>query len=130
MNGLSTLYYRLIQQLKNRLNIMSKSNNLDISITEFKEKLDRERGVIIDVRTKEEYEAGHLKLTDEQIDFLNGDFHESVHSLDKDKTYYLYCRSGNRSGKAALILAEEGFENVFNVGGYEDLVYAGFESNE
>lgn len=109
---------------------MFKSNNLDISATEFKEKLDRERGVIIDVRTKEEYNAGHLKLTDDQVDFLNGDFQDSIKSLDKNKTYYLYCKSGNRSGKAAKILKEEGFKNVYNVGGYEDLVNAGFESNK
>ncbi len=109
---------------------MFKSKNLDISTAEFKEKLDKERGVIIDVRTKEEYDAGHLKLTDDQIDYLNGDFQESVKSLDKNKTYYLYCRSGNRSGKAAQILDKEGFESVFNVGGYEDLVSAGFESNK
>lgn len=130
MNGLSKLYYQAILQFKNRVNIMINSKNLDISTSEFKEKLGRERGVIIDVRTKEEYDAGHLKLTDDQLDFLNGDFQESVKSMDKNRTYYLYCRSGNRSGKAAKILEKEGFNNVFNVGGYEDLVNAGFESNE
>lgn len=109
---------------------MFNSKNLNISTAEFKEKLDSERGVIIDVRTKEEYDAGHLKLTDDQIDFLNGDFQERVNSLDENKTYYLYCRSGNRSGKAAQILDKEGFKNVYNVGGYEDLVNAGFESNK
>ncbi len=109
---------------------MFNSKNLNISTAEFKEKLDSERGVIIDVRTKEEYDAGHLKFTDDQIDFLNGDFQERVNSLDKNKTYYLYCRSGNRSGKAAQILDKEGFKNVYNVGGYEDLVNAGFESNK
>lgn len=107
---------------------MLESNRLDISAEEFKEKLNGERGVIIDVRTKDEYEAGHLKISDDQKDFLNGDFQESVKSLDKNKTYYLYCRSGNRSGKAARILEEQGFKNVYNVGGYEDLVSAGFES--
>lgn len=121
---------KAIFQFKNRFKIMFKSNNLNINTTEFKENLERERGVIIDVRTKEEYDAGHLKLTDDQINFLNGDFQKSVKSLDKDKTYYLYCRSGNRSGKAAQILDEEGFKSVYNVGGYENLVSAGFESNK
>lgn len=130
MKNLSTYYYQVILQLKNRFNIMFNSKNLDINTTEFKEKLDQDRGVIIDVRTKEEYDAGYLKLTDDQKDFLNGDFQKSVHSLDKDKTYYLYCRSGNRSAKAAQILDEEGFENVFNVGGYNELVNAGFESSK
>lgn len=117
-------------QFKNRYNIMFKSNNLDISTAEFKEKLDQERGVIIDVRTKREYDAGHLKLTDDQLDILNGDFQASVKSLDKNKTYYLYCRSGNRSGSAAKIMEKEGFEKVYNIGGYEDLARAGFETDK
>lgn len=109
---------------------MFNSNNLNISTTEFKEKLDQERGVVIDVRTRAEYDAGHLKLTDNQMDILNGDFQESMKSLDKNKTYYLYCRSGNRSGNAAKIMQREGFENVYNVGGYDALVSDGFESKK
>lgn len=124
------MFIKIISEIKNRLNTMFESNNLDISTTEFKERLDHERGVIIDVRSKEEYDAGHLKLTDDQMDILKGDFQENIKSLDKDKTYYLYCRSGNRSGKAAQILSEEGFENVFNVGGYNELINAGFESSK
>ena len=50
--------------------------------------------------------------------------------LDKDKTYYLYCRSGNRSGQAARIMKSKGFDNVYNVGGFEDLVRFGFESDK
>jgi phage shock protein E len=114
----------------NFLKSMFKASNLDISAEEFKEKLIQDRGVIIDVRTKEEYEAGHLKLTDDQKDFLNGDFQDCVNYLDKSKTYYLYCRSGNRSGKAAEILEKEGFKKVYNIGGFEDLVSAGFESKK
>lgn len=57
----------------------------------------------------------------------SGEFEEKLDSLDKSKTYYLYCASGNRSGKAAEIMKENGFENVHNLGGYNDLVEAGFE---
>lgn len=116
--------------ISNILKNMFKTSSLDIGVEEFKEKLEQERGVIIDVRTKEEFEAGHLKLTDDQKDFLNGDFHDNVKFLDKSKTYYLYCRSGNRSGKAAQMLEQEGFKKVYNVGGYDDLVSAGFESKK
>lgn len=113
-----------------KLKSLFKPGNLDISTEEFKEKLEKDRGVVIDVRTKEEFEAGHLKLTDDQKDFLSGDFEDNVKFLDKSKTYYLYCRSGNRSGKAAQLLAEQGFKKVYNVGGFEDLVNAGFESEK
>jgi len=110
--------------------LFSKSAKVDVTVNEFKKMLEAERGVIIDVRTKQEYDNGHLKLTDAQYDFLNGDFQNQIDSFDKNKTYYLYCRSGNRSGQAARIMQKEGFENVYNVGGFEDLENAGFESNK
>ena len=89
-----------------------------------------EPGVIIDVRTKDEYNAGHLTKSEHQYDVTSGDFESKISSLDKSKTYYLYCRSGNRSGKAASIMKEKGFTNVYNIGGYSALVSAGFESSK
>jgi phage shock protein E len=109
---------------------LTRSDGVDISSAEFKEKLEKERGVVLDVRTDMEYEEGHLKLTDEQYDFNSGEFHDIVDDLDKNKTYYLYCRSGNRSGQAARIMKSKGFENVYNVGGFEDLVRAGFDAKK
>ena len=106
---------------------LTRSDGIDISASEFRERLAKERGEIIDVRTKAEYDEGHLELTDKLYDFNSGEFHEHVNELDKEKTYYLYCRSGNRSGQAARLLKSKGFENVYNVGGFEDLVRAGFE---
>lgn len=112
-------------------NLFSKSDQkkIDISSKEFQEMLKDERGVIVDVRTLQEYNAGHLADTDLQLDFLNGDFHDAVKDFDPAKTYYLYCRSGNRSGQAARLMQREGFENVYNVGGFEDLARAGFDTN-
>ncbi|WP_221929957.1 rhodanese-like domain-containing protein [Fodinibius sediminis] len=101
-----------------------------ISAEEFQQKIEEEPGVIIDVRTKDEYNAGHLAMVDEHHDLLNGDFEAHLKSLDKEKTYYLYCRSGNRSGKAADLMAQNGFKKVYNIGGFEDLVQAGLESEE
>jgi len=91
----------------------------------FKEKIDETPGVVIDVRTKGEYDSGHLKLTDYNYDVTNGEFQSKVDSLDKDKTYYLYCRSGNRSGNAVNIMKDKGFENVYNIGGLSSLARAG-----
>jgi len=107
---------------------LSRSDGIDISAEEFKEKIEEEKGVVIDVRSKMEYEEGHLKATDELIDFNAGEFHNKVDSLDKDKTYYLYCRSGNRSGQAARLMKSKGFENVYNVGGFEELARSGLET--
>lgn len=110
------------------LNIFSNSDKVDINATEFREKLNKDRGVVIDVRTKGEFDQGHLSITDFQYDFLSGEFHDQIESLDKSKTYYLYCRSGNRSGQAARIMQKNGFDRAYNVGGFEDLADNGFEA--
>ena len=116
-------------------NIFNKSNSetkstmsIDISTVEFEEKRAETEGVIIDVRTQDEYNEGHLAEADFQYDLMNGEFQSQLDSLDKDKTYYLYCRSGNRSGQAARIMKKAGFEKVYNVGGFEELAGAGFET--
>ena len=107
-------------------NFLSKSGEHG-ETNEWKQKISDEPGVIIDVRTQGEYDNGHLANVDLHYDFNSGEFEEKVDDLDKDKTYYLYCRTGNRSGQAANIMKKRGFENVHNIGGYEDLVSSGFE---
>lgn len=109
-------------------NLFSSSDRVDISTEEFKQKLAQDPGVVLDVRTKDEYDAGHLKLSAAQHDWLNGEFQDAVDEMDKDKTYYLYCRSGNRSGQAAKMMRDRGFKHAYNVGGFEDLVEEGFEA--
>jgi phage shock protein E len=109
---------------------MTSSDKIDVTPAEFQELLQDQKGVVIDVRTKNEYDQGHLSITDAQYDFLSGEFQEQMDSFDKDETYYLYCRTGNRSGQAARIMLNEGFENVYNVGGFEDLAKNGFESKK
>ncbi len=93
----------------------------------FKELLKEDSGVIIDVRTKSEYNSGHLKKTDYNFNLSSSDFEQKIKKLDKDKNYFLYCRSGARSGRASQIMKRNGFENVYNVGGLQSLVNAGFE---
>lgn len=104
------------------------NNVMNISASEFEQKIQQEPGIVIDVRTQEEYNEGHLAKTDRHLDFLNGDFEAQLDYLDKDTTYYLYCRTGNRSGKAATLMINNGFQNVYNIGGFRDLVNAGQES--
>ena len=75
--------------------------------------------VIIDVRTKSEWDYDHL----ERAIHLPLDAIESgIKSLvkDKDTTVYLYCRSGNRSGKALKIMQKLGYTNAVNAGGIKD----------
>lgn len=78
----------------------------------------------IDVRTPEEYHAGHLKgALLIPYDIITG--HIGAVTNDKNATIHLYCRSGNRSGIAQTILQSMGYHNAVNEGGYEDLLRAG-----
>jgi len=75
--------------------------------------------VWIDTRTAEEYAEGHL----EQAALIPYDVIEegvAALQLPKDAPIYLYCRSGNRAGKAKLVLEAQNYTNVINVGGLED----------
>ncbi|MFC1941196.1 rhodanese-like domain-containing protein [Chloroflexota bacterium] len=74
--------------------------------------------VIIDVRTTEEFAEGYIENA-VNIDFYSETFRDELDKLDKNKTYLIYCRSGNRSGKARDIMAELNFKEVYNMlGGF------------
>ncbi|MFO7315318.1 rhodanese-like domain-containing protein [Rhodothermus marinus] len=83
----------------------------------------RPEDVVIDVRTPEEFAQGHLEGAI-NLDLMAPDFSEKIARLDPNRTYYLYCRSGNRSGQAARLLRERGLK-AYNIGGLEDLARAG-----
>ena len=71
--------------------------------------------IIIDVRTTEEYEEGHLKNA-LHIDISDPPaFIKTISQLNKNKSYFLYCRSGNRSLQAAQIMKMEGIEKTYNL---------------
>jgi rhodanese-related sulfurtransferase len=72
--------------------------------------------VLLDVRTPEENKAERIPDS-VLINFYEPDFKEKVSSLEKDKTYYVICRSGNRSGKACQMMSEMGFKDCYNLVG-------------
>ncbi len=74
---------------------------------------------LVDVRTAKEFKAGHIKGAKNFDFFSSGQFKSGMESLDKNKTVYLYCQSGNRSQKAANKLVDAGFEEIVDLaGGY------------
>ncbi|MGZ8742468.1 MAG: rhodanese-like domain-containing protein [Nocardioides sp.] len=79
---------------------------------------------IIDVRTAEEFDAGHLTGA-VNVDVQAADFHERVQGLEKSDSYVLYCRSGGRAGAAADMMLDMGFTDVVNAGGFDTLRTAG-----
>ncbi len=71
---------------------------------------------LVDVRTPEEYSVSHLKNA-QNICVTDDDFQKQVGVLDKSKPVYVYCRSGKRSARAAKILKEMGFTQVYDLEG-------------
>ncbi len=71
-------------------------------------------GVLLDLRTTDEMSKGYIKGAT-QLDFLAKDAEKKIDNLDKNKTYYIYCASGNRSSKAAQYMKEHGFKRVYNL---------------
>ena len=72
---------------------------------------------LIDVRTPEEFKSGYLE---DAINIEWQDIKNLNKEIKQDDKIYLYCRSGNRSGKAADILINLGYKNVKNVGGLKE----------
>ena len=84
--------------------------------------------VIIDVRTPDEYAAGHLRGA-LQLDFLDTKaFGRGIKRLDKKHTYYIYCRSGKRSHAACLQMQKRGLTVVDMQGGYLNWTAQGLET--
>ncbi len=76
---------------------------------------DDTNAVILDVRTEEEVEESSIPNSI-HIDIYKGQgFLDEVNNLDKNKSYYVYCKSGGRSNQACLLMEQLGFEKTFNL---------------
>lgn len=90
----------------------------DLSQEEWAEQLQNDaNAVVLDVRTAEEIEEGYIPNSTNIDIYLGQGFLDELQKLDKDKNYYVYCRSGNRSGQACAIMNSIGIENTFNLEG-------------
>ncbi len=91
---------------------------MNVSQQEWWEKAQQDsNGVILDVRTQEEFNRGIIPNA-KNIDIYKGQgFIDEVEKLDKTKNYYVYCAAGARSGQACSIMSQLGFENAYNLTG-------------
>jgi rhodanese-related sulfurtransferase len=97
----------------------------NMNVEDFSKKTAESGVVILDVRTPGEFMTGHIQGA-QNIDFESGSFESQIESLDKNGTYAVYCRSGNRSGQAVKVMHDAGFHNVYNLnGGVIDWANAG-----
>lgn len=82
--------------------------------------------VIIDVRTPEEFGEEHIENAT-NIDFYSEAFRDTLNTLNKNKTYLIYCEVGGRSGSALDIMAQLNFKEVYNIlGGINQWKAEGF----
>lgn len=94
----------------------------DLSQEEWTQQLEADNNaVVLDVRTLTEVEEGIIPNAKHIDIYLGQGFIEEVEKLDKSKNYYVYCRSGARSGQACSIMNQLGFENAYNLlGGFNE----------
>ncbi|MGZ0017679.1 MBL fold metallo-hydrolase [Yeosuana sp. AK3] len=101
-----------------------------ISANEFVDKTKAENIHILDVRKSGEHQSMYLNIKGVEnfpLDFIN----DSIHIIDKNKTYYIHCAGGYRSVIAASILKARGFYNLVNIeGGFEELKKTGVQMSD
>ena len=87
---------------------------------------EKAKGVWIDVRSAEEFNAGHLQ---DAVNIPHDQILARIQAVSPDKNapVNLYCRSGRRAETALTELKNAGYTNVINHGGYEDLVKKGLK---
>jgi Rhodanese-related sulfurtransferase len=94
----------------------SRSTGQHMTASDFSTAMAKPGTIVLDVRTPAEYASGHLPQA-QNIDIEAGDFATKIASLDKNATYAVYCRSGNRSGVALEQMAGVGFTHLYDLDG-------------
>ncbi len=96
----------------------SKEKIKTIAPAEFAEAIATDStAIVLDVRTPEEFAEGHLQGA-VLLDYKQAEsFAAGIATLDKEKTYYIHCRSGRRSHEAAVMMQSQGLKVVDMKGG-------------
>ena len=93
------------------------TTGLSFQQKKFERLMKKKNSVVLDVRTPEEYSSGYIgnAINYDVLDSLG--FVNNILSLDKNKKYFLYCKSGRRSGKALVTMKNMGFRKVYHLNG-------------
>ena len=99
------------------LSCSSNNINKNLNVISFHKLVNEGNGIILDVRTKTEYDDGHLENA-LNIDYWSSDLESQLlNLLPKNMSIYVYCRSGSRSSKTINILYELGYTDVYGLDG-------------
>ncbi len=110
---------KLLFSLLAALGLLSSCGNAfkNLAVDDFAQRITDPTVVLVDVRTLDEYNAGHIANA-LNIDVKGADFLEKAKAtLPTDKTIAVYCRSGKRSANAASMLSSAGYKVVNLLGG-------------
>ncbi len=89
-------------------------STIHVNAVEFNQLMRSDKGVILDVRTPQEYSRGHIDKST-LINIADRQFTSKVSLLQKDKPVYIYCLTGSRSRSAANYMVQQGFTKVYNL---------------
>lgn len=97
----------------------------DVTVSEGKQMIDSGDIFILDVRTKEEYDTGHIKGS---ILIPLQEIEKRYNEIPRDRKILVYCKTGHRSTQASEILVKNGFKQIYNMkGGITEWTKAGYE---
>jgi rhodanese-related sulfurtransferase len=105
---------------KTNTNVLGAASSFsDLSPQQFGQDINTGGYTLLDIRTIDEYNAGHIKGAKQEDFYQTQAFSNYLNSLDKNGKYLIYCRTGIRSAKAMQEMQQTGFANVHDlVGGY------------
>lgn len=87
-----------------------------VNVQTFEQAMHQKEVVVVDVRTAEEFNSGHIEGA-ANIDIYSNTFEQQIKQLSKTKTVLVYCRSGSRSAQAASIIRKNGYQVMDLAGG-------------
>ena len=121
----SIILFALVSGCVSTTSPPEKTRYTDVSVLQGKDMIDRGEVFILDVRTREEYDAGHIRgsalIPLQELD-------KRLNEIPKDKKILVYCRTGHRSTQASEILANNGFKEVYNMkSGITEWTNSGYE---
>lgn len=108
----------MLKSLFNRLSGSGESSYVNIGAEDFVLQYQGHKNArILDVRTANEVAQDRISDDQDHIDMFDANFMQSLGKLDKRTTYFVYCRSGNRSKTVAKAMVDLGFSEVYHLAG-------------
>ena len=118
MNRLFTFIFSILVTLSllSCKYVMAQEDATNLTPEAFSKAISGKKVLLINVRTPEEYKAGHIPEA-QNINYFEDDFQESLNKLDTLQPVYIYCRSGHRSGESVTNFKKAGFRKIYNLDG-------------